>query len=254
MLQQSFRVFAGVGPTREQALWQAGIHNWQQFLDPGDLPQVSEELRRSVGQQVQRWSRALSEGDARFLAEALPRSEHWRLFEVFGDSARYLDIETTGLSAWRDDVTVVGIHDGQRFTALINGQGLSAGAIQDALAGCKLLITYFGSSFDVPFLRAAFPELRWDFPHFDLCFAGRRAGLTGGLKGVERTLGIARDEGIVEVDGFEAVRLWRRYTRGDQRALNTLIEYNGADTRNLARIAPIVYERLCRKARVVPSR
>jgi len=58
-----------------------------------------------------------------------------------------------------------------------------------------------------------------------------------------------RDAAIAEVDGFEAVRLWRRYQRGDVGALQTLIDYNEADTRNLAAIAQTIYPRLCAKAR-----
>ena len=75
----------------------------------------------------------------------------------------------------------------------------------------------------------------------------RAADFTGGLKAVERTLGIVRNERIADVDGYEAVRLWRAHRRGDPGALATLIEYNRADTLNLARIAPVIYERLCRK-------
>jgi len=107
------------------------------------------------------------------------------------------------------------------------------------------LISYYGTVFDVPFLRVAFPQVNWDLPHFDLCFAGRKVGLTGGLKMVERTLGIGRDNAIAEVDGFEAVRLWRAHERGDPTALTRLVDYNEADTRNLAQIAAVVYDRLC---------
>lgn len=245
MIRRSFRIFDRVGPKRERAIWAAGIRDWAQLLSSTQVPGLSDTLLASLAQQIHRWSAALAERDERFFAQHLPRAEHWMLFEEFGDSVRYLDIETTGLSAERDLVTVVGIHDGQQYTALVHGQGLGAEAVQAALDGCKLLVTYYGSVFDVPFLRAHFPEVRWDFAHCDLCFAGRRAGLTGGLKEVERALGIVRSSEIEEVDGFEAVRLWRRYHRGDRGALDTLIAYNEADTRNLARIAPIVYQRLC---------
>lgn len=69
------------------------------------------------------------------------------------------------------------------------------------------------------------------------------------MKGVERTLGISRDRSVVEVDGFEAVRLWRRYQKGSSAALKKLLTYNEADTRNLAQMASAIYERLCLKAR-----
>ncbi len=247
MIRRCFSVFSGIGAKRERAIRDAGISNWQQFLGTVGVPGLPEVLDLSLRRQVITWSAALEQGDACFFARNLRHGEHWTLFEAFGDSLRYLDIETTGLSAWRDDVTVVGIYDGQRYQALIKGQGLTAQAIRDALAGCKVLVSYFGTAFDVPFLRAKFPELDWDFPHFDLCFAGIRAGLTGGMKAVERAIGIARDDSIAEVDGYEAVRLWRSHERGNPAALRKLVKYNEADTRNLARIASVVYGLLCRK-------
>jgi len=242
-------MFSGIGPKREEAIRAAGILGWRQFLDARDVPGLTEKLYHSVAGQIREWSSALERGDAGFLSRNVPRSGQWALFEEFGDSLRYLDIETTGLSPGYHDVTVVGIYDGRHYQGLIRGQGLNALSIQHALEGCKLLITYYGSAFDIPFLRSAFPEVRWDLPHFDLCFAGRRVGLKGGLKAVEAVLGIGRDDGILDIDGFEAVRLWRAYQKGDSSALTRLVEYNEADTRNLAGIAPIVYDRLCRMQR-----
>ena len=246
MIRRCFTMFRGIGPGREQALRTAGIADWRQLLAAGELPCLPERLSRALPRQVERWAAALEAGDAGFFARHLPLRQHWMLFEAFGGAARYLDIETTGLSPRHADVTMVGLSDGRRYQALVRGQGLGERALAEALRGCKLLVTYFGSQFDVPFLRHHFPGIGWDVAHFDLCFAARRVGLTGGLKTVERKLGIARGEAIAEVDGFEAVRLWRRHQRGDPGALAILREYNEADTRNLATIAPIVYERLCR--------
>ena len=244
MIRQCFGIFQGIGEKREQAIWDAGVCDWQGFLTAGPLPGVSEHLRQSVARQIRHWLMAREQMDVSFLAQRLPPSEHWMLFDELRDAALYLDIETTGLSARYDDLTVVGLYDGTRYVALVNGRDLCVDALADALSGCKMLITYFGSQFDVPFLRCKYPELNWDILHYDLCFAGRRVGLTGGLKAVERTLGLARDESIAEVDGYEAVRLWRAHQRGNRAALAQLVDYNEADTRNLAVIAPIVWDRL----------
>lgn len=246
MIRRHFSIFAGIGPTREQAIRAAGISDWQQFLAVDNVPGLPDRICRSMARQIREWTVALEQKDAGFFVQTIPRSAHWVLFEEFGGHVRYLDIETTGLSPGWDKVTVVGIHDGNRYEALVRGQGLTGQTIQDALEGCKLLITYFGSAFDVPFLQAAFPPVHWDFPHFDLCFAGRKVGLRGGLKAIEQALGIGRDNSIADIDGFEAVRLWRAHERGHPTALKRLIEYNEADTRNLARIAPLIYERLRR--------
>jgi hypothetical protein len=253
-------VFKGIGPKLERAIWAAGVTDWDSFLREGtgdegggDRDQPSGGVARAVGRsrhrrlvaQVEEWAGALERHDTCFFAKHLPPSEHWHLFEELGGAVRYLDIETTGLSPWRDVVTVVGIHDGAEFHGLVRGKNLSAGSIREHLEGCKLLVSFYGSAFDVPFLATAFPELSWDIPHFDLCFAARKVGLTGGLKRIEKVLGIRRHPSLVEVDGFEAVRLWRRYRRGDEPALQKLVAYNEADTANLAIMAPMVYRRLC---------
>jgi len=59
-----------------------------------------------------------------------------------------------------------------------------------------------------------------------------RNNLYGGLKAVERQLGIERS--LKEVGGYEAVRLWWRYVDYfDTDALSTLLEYNKEDVLNL---------------------
>lgn len=245
MLEQSFAVFDGIGPKSRDAIGAAGISNWRQFLATDGVPGLSEKLQQSVKRQIREWSAARARKDAGFFATALPRSKHWLLFQEFAGDVRCLDIETTGLSPGYHDVTLVGVYDGTSYKALIRGRDLTAQSIHQALHGCKLLVTYYGTVFDAPFLCANFPSLRLDYPHFDLCFAGRKVGLAGGLKGVETQLGIRRPGAITEVDGFEAVRLWRRHEKGDPSALKTLLAYNQADTCNLAHIARTIYRRLC---------
>ncbi len=74
-------------------------------------------------------------------------------------------------------------------------------------------------------------------------FAGRhfrvpdgQRGYRGGLKAVERTLGHRRDPAIQGVDGFEAVRLWHCYRRGDRQALRKLILYHLTDVVNMVEL------------------
>ncbi len=75
--------------------------------------------------------------------------------------------------------------------------------------------------------------------HRDLMFECWRKNLYGGLKTVERTLGVPRR--LVGVDGLEAIRLWNRYHRqGDRSALRTLLEYNKEDVTNLKAVKEIL--------------
>jgi uncharacterized protein YprB with RNaseH-like and TPR domain len=244
MIEATFSILEGIGPATERRLWEAGIRRWADFLGAATVPGLSLARKRTLDERLAQYQAALDARDARFFARSVPLREHWRLFERFQGSAVYLDIETTGLSAYGSEVTVVGLYDGYDFAALVSGVDLTEGRLAQALGDADLLVTYFGSAFDVPFLRHHFPGVDFDLPHIDLCFAGRRVGLTGGLKSVERQLGLSRPDEIAEVDGWEAVRLWHAHERGVPGALDRLLAYNEVDVRNLAVLAPVVYQRL----------
>jgi uncharacterized protein YprB with RNaseH-like and TPR domain len=148
----------------------------------------------------------------------------------------YLDIETTGLSPWDSEITVIGIHlcngDDTRFIQLV-GMDIAAQSIIEALSGVEVIYTYNGSRFDLPFINTQLGlNLAEHFTHHDLMYDCWRCNLYGGFKGVERQLGIQRK--LTEVNGYEAVRLWWRYVDSfDLDALNTLLEYNKEDVLNL---------------------
>ncbi len=148
----------------------------------------------------------------------------------------YLDIETTGLSPDYSSLTVVGIFvddglGGQVIQPI--GSEISVRYILDTLHGVDTLYTYNGRRFDLPFInRALGVNLEEMFDHRDLMFDCWKNKLYGGLKAVERRLGIPRK--LPEVNGLEAVRLWRRYqAEQDVDALFTLLEYNKEDVVNL---------------------
>ena len=240
-LANSFIGVAGVGERTERELWRAGVTHWDAF-EGADVPGVGPTLADRIGAFVREGRERLAAGDARFFDAALPDRERWRLFEDFRDRAAYLDIETTGLSKRRDDVTVVSVHRGGETRTLVRGRDLSAGALEAALDDAALLVTFNGARFDVPFLESAF-DTRLDRAHVDLLYPCRRLGLTGGLKAVERTIGIGRDR--PDLSGRDAVRLWHRYARrGDEDALETLVDYNREDTANLATLMSAVADRL----------
>ena len=155
----------------------------------------------------------------------------------------FLDIETTGLYPGNCEITVVGIHivDGSdaRFVQLV-GQEVTAGSILEYLRGVNVIYTYNGKRFDLPFIHSHFRiNLAELFVHHDLMYDCWRDNLYGGLKCVERQLGITRR--LTEINGYEAVRLWWRYVNDyDQGALTTLLEYNREDVINLKTLKEIL--------------
>ena len=244
MIEHTFQMLPSVGAKKEKALWESDILSWDDFLSADSIDCVKPALKERSDPIVMQAAELLKDDDSFALADLIPKSEHWRMFDHFKDDAAYLDIETDGLS--RDAlVTVVTVHRKDRTYTLTEGFDLDPESLSKALEGSKILVTYNGSCFDVPVLRNSFPEVDLDIPQYDLRFASRKVGYKGGLKPLEIELGIHRSEDILDVDGAMAVHLWHQWKRnGDEDALNILQEYNRADTVNLEYIAGVIYGKL----------
>ncbi|HWC51171.1 MAG TPA: ribonuclease H-like domain-containing protein [Nitrospira sp.] len=244
MLTSTFVLLKGIGPATERRLWQDGISDWACFLSRPVIPYISSMKKSWYDDALAAAQSRLAGGGADFFRTCLKSRDHWRLFDTFRHRALYLDIETTGQSAREGLVTVVGLYRDGRMQSLVRGENLTEDRLHEALEGTDLLVTFFGSVFDIPYLQIAFPRLNFNKPHFDLCFAARRLGLQGGLKFIERELHIHREAAIEGLDGWDAVRLWHRWRGGDETALDLLLRYNAADARNLAPLAELLFEQM----------
>ncbi|MBS0156662.1 MAG: ribonuclease H-like domain-containing protein [Nitrospira sp.] len=237
MLTSSFIFLPGVGPVTERRWWQDGVLTWNHFLAQPTISGLSTARKRWYDDELRAAHSLAEQGQFRQLASRFPRREHWRLYETCRSRAGYLDIETTGTSPEKGDVTVVGLHHHGHTLSLVRGETLTAECLQAELDHCDLLVTFFGSRFDIPYLCAKFPELRLPPWHFDLCFAARRLALRGGLKQIEQEFGIERNGSIQGLDGWDAVRLWSQWVHGDKIARDQLLAYNRADTEHLVLLA-----------------
>lgn len=240
-IDRSFIQVSGIGETREQRLWEAGVTSWRGGVEPDPLgPKTGERLLEFVDVAEEE----LDAGNVGFFEESLPSQARWRLLESFRPRATALDIETTGLDHTRDVVTTVTLHDADGTRTLVRHDDLTGERLRRAFDELELLLTFNGSQFDLPFLERSF-DLSIEVPHVDLRFPCRRAGLTGGLKRIEQAVGVERT--CPAVDGREAIRLWHQYRRGEEAALDRLIEYNRADTRSLFPVADRLVETLDRE-------
>jgi uncharacterized protein YprB with RNaseH-like and TPR domain len=158
----------------------------------------------------------------------------------------YLDIETTGFIGGNSYPTVVGVaidFPGDWVVEQLVGDNITPSAVEHVLEGVSTIYTFNGSSFDLPFLAwKPGVDLRRRFDHHDLMYACRRSGLRGGLKRIERVLGIDRQD-LPEMDGYDAVLLWRKYLdEANTAALDLLLEYNRADVENLYALRNILQQ------------
>jgi hypothetical protein len=148
----------------------------------------------------------------------------------------YLDIETTGLSRYYADLTVIGIalEKSRKYQVIqLIEDDLYPEKLMDSLEGVDEIYTYNGSRFDLPFIKAKLGvDLNKCFKHTDLMYNCWRHKLKVGLKAVERLLDIKRN--LKDVNGYIAVQLWFDYVNSNNKqALRTLLKYNQEDVVNL---------------------
>lgn len=245
LLEATFLHAQGIGRVTEQRLWEAGAQDWTTYLA---APESSWPLTRAqralltptVSESVKR----LEQEDYSWFAEQLPSSEHWRAVPAFGHRLAFVDIETNG-GMDPQDLTVVGVYDGYQMRQYVRGINLHK--MPEALEDAAMLVTFFGTCFDIPFLRRSFPQMSLPQMHVDLCYLLKRLGYRGGLKSIEAQMGIQRSNATTGLSGWDAVRLWQEFQRGRRASLDTLLAYNAEDVRNMSDLLAEGYRRMTRR-------
>jgi uncharacterized protein YprB with RNaseH-like and TPR domain/predicted nuclease with RNAse H fold/dephospho-CoA kinase len=250
MLENTFRHLSGYGVLRERRLWDQGIRDWDSYEKRTEsqltlFSHVGTSLRSELADS----RRALAAGDASFFASRLPKAEYYRIALSFPQDVLFLDIETTGLSLFYDEITLIGLSLGGEYRFHVAGQPLHciAGWVERA----KCVVTFNGTLFDLKFLRQTHPELHLPKAHVDLRFFARAVGLRGGQKEIERMIGFERLSAS-DMSGEAAPLLWHEYLMGNAEAFKKLVEYNRSDVEGMKAILDVAAERLITKL-AIPS-
>ncbi len=228
MLQSTFIHIPGVGKTYERKLWENRIITWDDFLENCNNLNLPREKSEVIRKNCIVSKKQFELGNHWFFSRSLPLDEHWRAYPSF--NCCFLDIETTGLDKQMNKITTIGVYDGEKSRVFVRGKDMDE--FPEYIKNYSMIVTFNGRCFDLPFLKLTFP-VELDQFHVDLRFFMKRLGYTGGLKKIEKQMGITRSDEIDEVDGLEAVRLWKKYERGDEQALKKLVAYNASDVENL---------------------
>jgi len=235
MLEHTFIHLPDIGPVRERALWEDGVKTWDDFIKKYS----ASDSHRYYCKMLASSKYALKLSDADHFASVLPSSETWRAFPHFEDVA-YVDIETTGLSATSNDLTVVGLYDGEKVHSYIAGKNLDD--FRKHIRKFDMVVTFNGSQFDLPFLRKNMRGLWLPKLHVDLRFTLASLDIAGGLKRIEERFGFEREDDLKGLNGYDAVKLWQKYIRrNDTHALDKLVRYNAADISNLEHLMEWAY-------------
>lgn len=242
MLRHTFIHIPGMGPKTELKLWERGIISWEGYLANSALSGLSRQSRADLDRYIERSIEALADGDALFFEDLLPGREIWRIYAEFKGGCVFLDIETTGLGGGGNYITVIGLFDGREMKTFIEGQNLED--FPTELEKYSVIVTYGGKCFDVPFIASEFKNFTFTQAHIDLRYVLHRVGYSGGLKQIEANLGIQREKGLRDIDGYLATILWQRHLEGDERALPALVRYNMEDAVNLKYLMEFGYNRM----------
>lgn len=234
MISQSFIFLDRVSQNTEKKIWDQDIHTWDDFTSANSVFGFSKCRKAYYNLKLEKAKKNLKAENMDFFAHHFPRNQHWRLFNQFKDEACYLDIETSG---YYGSITVIGIYDGHDTKTMVRGVNLNKDLLVNELKKYKLILTFNGSSFDLPVINRYF-NMNIDLPHIDLRHVCSKIGLTGGLKKIEKTLNIKRADEVTDVDGMEAVYLWQKFKgTGDRKYLELLVKYNEEDIINLKPLA-----------------
>lgn len=240
MIEHSFCHLKGITPDREKEIWEAGIRHWDEIHQPNTLPPA---ILKKLHQQIPICREKLEIGDLRFFADGFPNNRLWRIFSQARHSIAYLDIETTGMSRAETEITTIAVFDGHNIHTFVQGQNLDQ--FPKIITQYDVIVTFNGKTFDLPILRDHF-DLPLDQPHLDLRYILKPLNLTGGLKAIEKKLGISRGDAD-GLDGEFAIHLWKdyKYFQNDK-ALETLLAYNVEDVINLEKLMVIAWNLMLR--------
>ena len=250
MLKRTFMHISGVSRATEEKFWSEGISSWDDFLKYSEnlntkTLNISRNKIKMISSEIKCSITALKKSDYNCFITSMQGRDHWRAYPEMKGRCCFLDIETTGLDKRRDDITLIGIYDGKKSRIFIQGKNIDD--FKKEIEKYDCIISFNGRCFDIPFLKAKFPDVDFEKFHIDLRFAMKELGFSGGLKKIEKEIGISREDDILDVDGFEAVRLWYKYLRGDKQALDLLVKYNIADIENLKVMMDFAYGLLEKK-------
>jgi hypothetical protein len=238
MLTHSFQHIPGIGAKTERQWWEAGIPDWAGFSKAENPANLSPGRLETIKAHIAASHHHLGCNNPKFFLDLLPPDLHWRIFPEFRSSLAYLDIETTGLDHWGFDITTIALYDGTVIKYYIQGKNLED-FIRD-IQKYKVIVTYNGKTFDVPFIEGYF-KIKLNHGHIDLRYVLKSLGYGGGLKSCEKALGLDRGD-LDGVDGYFAVLLWQDYQRHrNVKALETLLAYNIEDVVNLETLMVLAY-------------
>jgi uncharacterized protein YprB with RNaseH-like and TPR domain len=149
--------------------------------------------------------------------------------------AAFFDIETEGLGK-EAGVTMIACLLGNHVDVFTRDANLDE--FLSRIESADLLVSFNGATFDEPKLLDHFRIPNLPRPHLDLRKLCKVRGITGGLKQIEKRIGLFRPADIAAMSGEDADWMWRAWEKDHDEALRRkLLRYCAADVVALRHLA-----------------
>ena len=236
MIRNSFIFLEKVSKKKEQNILKQGIKDWNGFLQTKKIKGISNRSKSYFDRKIKEAKLFLLKDSPSYFINKLPKKEMWRLYSYFKDDCCFLDIEIDSYGK----VILVGISN--HFETKHFVKGINLDLVENELSKYKIIVTFNGSSFDLPKLKKM--DIEINLAHIDLKPLCINLNLKGGLKEVEKILNLKRPSHL----HGNPVQLWKAFhASGDQEYFNLLLEYNREDCENLIEIMDYVYKEMSNK-------
>lgn len=247
MLHNTFIHLQHISYKKEKELWNRGILTWNDYSKNihKQLSLLGEHHQKDIFTESRK---AWYAEDISFFAKNMHPHEYYRIATSFPDDVMFLDIETTGLSFFYHDITLIGWSIANQYELYLAGGDIKRFLEESCRA--KVLVTFNGTLFDIKFIKKVFPNICLPPCHIDLRFFAKRIGLTGGQKNIEKAIGFKRQDDLQEMQGYSAPILWYKYQHGDIEALKKLILYNKTDIDGMKYILDYCINAYCKKKNI----
>ena len=245
MIDRIIDSIEGLSEDFEEQLAELKITSWEDFLNADSIPNLSPEKKKEIDGLIKGYKKAIEEKNFRYFT-FLPPKEHWRLFKSIRNAGKvyYLDIESTGRQIFHDEITVVGLYDGNEYKSLVSGVNLDEENLNRELSKCDMIITHRGMVFDLPFLEHKFPNVNFDFLHVDLSFSCRKLELPKKFCDLADFLKLDPDYRNRKFESVQAVKLWEEYSKGSPAALDLILEKNRGEVMLLEKMSDKIIDML----------
>ena len=245
LITNTYQHISGIGPKKEALLWEEGLTDWQSALKNINYYAMPNSIREALKYELPKSIYNLNSKNYDYFLKKFPNQILYRLYPMFMDRVVFLDIETTGMKPAKSYVTVIGCYDGKDMQVFVHGK--NERDFLDYIKNYSIVVTFNGSCFDIPFLERYF-NTKIKCAQIDLRFVLKDLGYTGGLKKIEKDVGIDRGDDMLGVNGYTAVLLWNYYLdTKDETAIDSLIHYNLLDTIDLEYLLCLAYNKYAEK-------